>query len=266
MRKIFILSLSFLLLSAKGQITLEHTFDGIGEIIEESVIEEYGHVGYYILNNDICFYTQQWDYLSKKLTVKFYNSDYSLRNSCTFDFSSLQDGRHLLVDFVSQKLFNEDDLLEYVIYDNDFGFTAIYNENKELIKRFDGVRNFFYVWNYMHPIAQYQSKAKLIIHYADKVEIYSLPGTMPNNIENNFGKPTTFSPPYPNPSYSYINLPYKLEEGQTSVMRIFNMNGQLIEAKNIDATFNVIKLNVESYKSGVYIYEYNGVSNKFIVK
>jgi hypothetical protein len=36
--------------------------------------------------------------------------------------------------------------------------------------------------------------------------------------------------------------------------------------KNIDAAFNVIKLNVESYKSGIYIYEYNGISNKFIVK
>jgi hypothetical protein len=141
---------------------------------------------------------------------------------------------------------------------------AIYNENGEVVKQFFDKEDCLY--NFPR-LVQYKDKAKLIVSDGDnKVDIYSLPGTIPNNIQENVGKSTSMQPPFPNPSHSIVNLPYKLEQGQSSKMRIFNINGQLIETKNIDATFNVIKLNVESYKSGTYIYEYNGISNKFIVR
>ena len=94
-------------------------------------------------------------------------------------------------------------------------------------------------------------------------EIYSLPGNMPNSITK-FNSPNT-QMPYPNPINTIINLPYILNDGQTSIMSIFNSNGQLIEQKQIDSVFDKILLNVESYQHGVYVYEYNGISNRFIV-
>jgi hypothetical protein len=62
-----------------------------------------------------------------------------------------------------------------------------------------------------------------------------------------------------------ISLPYKLQQGETSVMRILNTNGQLIETKNIGSDFEQIQLNVSNYRKGMYIYEVNGVSQRFVV-
>ena len=49
-------------------------------------------------------------------------------------------------------------------------------------------------------------------------------------------------------------------------MRISNIQGQLVELKQIDYVFDKIILNVSNYSKGVYIYEVNGVSNKFVVE
>lgn len=246
-------------MSSKGQISLDHTFD-VGRY-------DYSNVWYYIVNDEICYYTQFFDNDSKVLEVKFYNSDYSFRKTCSLNFSS-NSGFDAYVIYVSQKLFNDDDLIEFIVHDpmssgGDNTFVAIYNENEQLIQKFDGAIHITYLDNPM--IFQYQNSAKLIISYTDRTEIYALPGSLPNNIIEGVSK-SLVNPPFPNPSSSVINLPYLLEQGQSSVMRIFNMNGQLIEIKNIDSTFDKIRLNIESYKSGIYIYEYNGVSNKFIVK
>ena len=70
---------------------------------------------------------------------------------------------------------------------------------------------------------------------------------------------------YPNPAKTTINLPYRLKQGETSVMNIYNANGQLMETKKIDFVFDEIQLNVSGYTKGIYFYKVNGVSNKFIV-
>jgi len=258
-KTILFLSLSFLLLSVKTQISLDHTFnlDFVNNFERSRT-----HVEYFILNNEISFYILSQDFDTQITLLKIYNPDFSLRNSCSFDgniFAGIQ------FYFFSQKLFNDDGLIEfvvqYMIESELVSYIVIYNENGEIIRKFSDVS--LYSWP---KVAQYHNQAKLVIQYADKAEIYSLPGTIPNNISENTGKSFSTLPPYPNPSYSYVNLPYRLDAGQTSIMSIYNINGQLIEIKNIDAYFNVIKLNVENYNAGVYIYEYNGISNKFIVE
>ena len=94
-------------------------------------------------------------------------------------------------------------------------------------------------------------------------EIYSLPGSIPSSISKL--ESLNMLPAYPNPTRAIINLPYVLEKGQTAVMRIYNINGQLSDQKEIDSSFDRILLNVESYHPGIYFYEYNGITNKFIV-
>ena len=86
---------------------------------------------------------------------------------------------------------------------------------------------------------------------------------MPNNVSEL--KISDVQSSYPNPSKTIINLPYSLEKGQSAIMKIYKTNGQLIEQKLINSTFNKIRLNVNSYQSGVYIYEFNGISKKFVV-
>lgn len=56
------------------------------------------------------------------------------------------------------------------------------------------------------------------------------------------------------------------EDGETTSMSIYDLNGRLIERFNIGAHFNQVQLNVSSYSPGIYLYEYNGKSNRFIVQ
>jgi hypothetical protein len=97
-----------------------------------------------------------------------------------------------------------------------------------------------------------------------KEEIYLLGGTVPTGIS--LLKSSSTENPYPNPSSSTINIPYELSGGNVAILNIYNSNGQIIETKKIDSYFNEIQLDVSNYKSGIYMYEYNGITNRFIVK
>ena len=94
-------------------------------------------------------------------------------------------------------------------------------------------------------------------------EIYSLPGNPPSGTASPRASVNQY--PYPNPASSTITLPYQLARGEVSAMHIYSLNGQLIETKQIDATFDKILLNVSNYTKGTYLYEVNGTSNIFII-
>ena len=94
-----------------------------------------------------------------------------------------------------------------------------------------------------------------------------------HNMNNSNGTTTSIDPQkqnlnlstFPNPASDYINIGYKLSNQAKTMMNIYNAKGQLIDQKQLNSNENSLKLNVSSYKSGLYLYEYNGVSNKFIV-
>lgn len=94
-----------------------------------------------------------------------------------------------------------------------------------------------------------------------------------HNMNNSNGTSTSIDPrkqnlnlsSFPNPASDYINIGYKLSGQAKTMMNIYNSKGQLIDQKQLNSNENSLKLNVSSYKSGLYLYEYNGVSNKFIV-
>ena len=58
---------------------------------------------------------------------------------------------------------------------------------------------------------------------------------------------------YPNPSDSQINIDYDLEGKKKGVLEIYNMEGQLIEQKNLGDFFDKVMLDVSEYTSGTYI-------------
>jgi hypothetical protein len=70
---------------------------------------------------------------------------------------------------------------------------------------------------------------------------------MPNNVsELNL---SNVKSAYPNPAKTIIVLPYVLEKEQTSMIKIYKLNGQLVEQKQIDSDFDKLFLNVEFYQS-----------------
>ncbi|MBQ5388012.1 MAG: T9SS type A sorting domain-containing protein [Paludibacteraceae bacterium] len=69
---------------------------------------------------------------------------------------------------------------------------------------------------------------------------------------------------YPNPATDLVTLPYDAN-GATS-MKIYDMQGKLVERKFLDKNKQELQLNVKNYPTGMYFFEVNGESNSFIVE
>jgi len=252
---ICIATVSMMLFSQRtnAQINLEHTFEG--------------HIHFTnTISSLYPFYSSHFGdvelYISAFTTqIKLYNPDYSLYKSI-----DLPTGYSLeFTNFFSKGLFNTDGKIEFMAFlannDEGVGKTILYNEDGVILKEFDD--NYDLLLSNIYKINE-QFKLSMYNWRNNTTEIYSLPGTMSNAVPQ-IGS-GIFQPPYPNPANSIITLPYQLKQGEISTMRIYNMNGQLIETKQIDSAFDKILLNVSNYRRGMYLYEVNGESKRFIVK
>lgn len=242
----------------KAQINLEHTFNDNVNFSRANYISSWGDL-------EMFFYVDK-----DNSKIKFYNTDYSLYKTVTITPPSGYKLSSVL--YPSKNLFNTDSKIEFlIIFDaittpeniNDDSLVRIYNENGIMIK--DLGKSYMISYGIYKIGDQYKlSLLKYIypIPVTYKTEIYSLPGDFIGF--DGAINPMT-QPAYPNPANTIINLTYNLNQGETAIMNIYNMNGQLIDQKQIDYSFTEILLNVSSYSSGTYIYEVNGITNKFIV-
>ena len=123
----------------------------------------------------------------------------------------------------------------------------------------------------MYGVIKIGNKPKLVVYHSSIntsqyiYDIYSCSGNYTGNSVKLYESDNQLAP-YPNPTTNIINLPYKLEKGTTNVMNIYTINGQFVESYNLGSDFEMITLDVNNYPKGVYVYEYNGKSNKFIVQ
>lgn len=258
-----------------AQIVLEHTFN-------ESVSFNIGVVnGETNILQDAVTYPENSYYFTEIVEnsyhIKVYNSDYSINTDQSYEFTP-PIGYEVSSVSPSKKLFNADDNYEfmvtlmktsYVSNDNEFFKTILYDINGNVMKDF-GTGNSIVMSPYLFIINNhYKLMVQKTLYSIENgrethTEIYNIPGT---HSSTNISEVRTSKnqSPYPNPANSTITLPYQLKQGEMSVMQIFNINGQLVETKRIDFVFDRILLNVSNYTKGVYIYEVNGVSSRFIV-
>ena len=255
--------INILLLSPiiRAQITLEHTFPSTSSYTN--------YDNGLILVSYLNYYT---NYSTETNQVRIYNEDYSLYKSititppanCSFGGASMFSKAIVTTDdkisfFVTFTNPNETDL-------NLRSNLRLYNEDGVMLKDF----GYSYLFSpTIHLISSGKYRLSLLrgksvnpsISY--DTEIYSLPGNPSTGTAS--PRASEFQHPYPNPANAIITLPYQLKQGEMSVMHIYNINGQLIETKNIDSVFDKIMLNVSNYSKGIYLYEVNGISNKFII-
>lgn len=262
-----VLVVHMLLLSqtAIAQIKLEYTFDEAvswsGKIYMES--DMFPENTYNITK-----------IVENSYVVKIYNADYSLSANNTYQFTPPV-GYKVSSVGMSRKLFNTDNNYEFLVTYERLSYIQgddariqiiLYNQNGGMIKDF-GFGYSLYAFPYLQ-VANNQLRLEVRKYFNGgntiKTEIYSVPGAPPTGTPG--GKVNVSQPPYPNPASAVITLPYKLEQGEISVMNIYNMSGQLIDTKLIDAVFDKILLNVSDYAKGMYIYEVNGVSSRFVVE
>ena len=208
--------------------------------------------------------------------LKIYNENFTPYKSISINRPK---GFSMAISCISEQLFNNDNSIEFICIFSKSSYTdpngsvtkiLLYDENNTIIKDFG---TFNYIASSVYPIHKDNSTClllwgmyytKISSEYKSVFQVYSLPGNLPNNVP--VLKASNIKSAYPNPSNSAIILPYSLENNQNSTMKIFNINGQVVEQVSLSPLFDSIKLNVSSYSSGIYIYEYNGISNQFIIK
>ena len=71
---------------------------------------------------------------------------------------------------------------------------------------------------------------------------------------------------FPNPATSIITLPYQLNGKYTSHINIYDASGHIYTTIPVGSHFNEIKLDVSNYPSGIYFYECEGKTNRFVVQ
>ncbi len=71
---------------------------------------------------------------------------------------------------------------------------------------------------------------------------------------------------YPNPAKDNINIEYDNTSGAPDYLTIFDINGKVINNIPLEASSNILTLNISGYSPGVYIYRLNDESGKFIVR
>lgn len=212
--------------------------------------------------------------------VKIYNLDNSL-------FKTIELGTTDSVKDVSQHIVNTDDKIELMMRHSgasttggaDSSYFYIINEDlQEIFKSEEGWRigNTALDSRIHEDQFMYQTSEgiKLVLEKYNqdtkttKTRIYSLGGSA--TLSNKTASRLEDFKAYPNPSRAIVNIPYSALNGEVITIKVFDLNGKVIETKKADNQFNELRLNISNYAKGAYIYTvenslgaYNG---KFIKK
>ena len=225
-------------MSAQLALRQEHYFDGRMSLCNKLYVVGLDDM-YLIRGNDSLFH--------------IYDSDYSLVH--TFPQEP---------QIVAKNVFTEDGKICVVNVTNENDWWNTYRI--EILKE-DG--EFIQRWGFenqcpMVSLIKIADTYKFVIELPHETYIYSCPGNgeATTSVENVPAKVKRNA--YPNPANELVTLPYEAN-GATS-MKIYDMQGKLVERKFLDKNKQELQLNVKDYPSGMYFFEVNGESNSFVVE
>ena len=158
---------------------------------------------------------------------------------------------------VGKHLFNTDDKIEIGLNVQSYGGfvkTVFINEDGEILFQADG-----YLLSEIYRVGN-ELRFEVINPNQDVLSIYSTNGSY--SAEEMI---VTTQAPFPNPAKNSIALPYAFD-GKTAEMHIYDLQGRLVETLMLSPDNDRVHLNVSNYIPGIYVYEYNGLSQKFIVE
>ena len=229
-----------------AQIELEHVFEGRMYLQYRSYWQQVGMDDYYVIFDD-------------NGSRYVYNINMELVFSAK-DFTNI----------FAKNVFTTDGRICYLAYvENAAGVNYL---NDAIIFDTDGniIKTILNVYTEPYPfLLKMRDGYKLIVYIKNLVtnnyetHIYSCPGNgeTATNVQNVPAKVKRNA--YPNPATDLVTLPYDAN-GATS-MKIYDMQGKLVERKFLDKNKQELQLNVKDYPSGMYFFKVNGESNSFIV-
>lgn len=223
------------------------------------------------------FFETEFDENKNTLSMKTFSNDFSSITTKTFQFPSF-DGYKINRGFIeiSQHIFNNDDEFEFII-----GYQKIIdeqsNENQKLIlvdskgnliKDFGNAHQIY--WG-VHCLYIINSQPYILIdkydtEYYSTIEIYSVPTTVnPNQLKSATISNSTLLA-FPNPAKMFVNLSYNVSGVEDAEMVITDASGRVVERRIVNAMQDNLRLNVANYKRGMYFYEVQGFTGRFIVE
>ena len=244
---VFIISVFvFFASSSPAQISYEHTYTGVSAAYINLPIAGYK---YYVM-----------DVANKQ--CRLYNNDHSLWKTINLSIPA----NYYLCDiqFVTEDLFNSDNLIEmlYVSYNYNTSLayytydTRIVNENGTLLLSMP-----YAGYSYIYP-AETGSKLFMWIYdfsvFPETVNtmVYSIPGQLntltarsPDVLKSSLNSA------YPNPTINEVTIPYFLPSNvEQAELKLYAMNGKIVKSYSIDHTFDSILVKTSELPAGMYIY------------
>lgn len=207
------------------------------------------------------------------ISIDLLRPDFSLYKKVVLPVYDGHEGYYTCIYNVSDKLFNDDDNIEILVFyfdeitGNRKSLVCLVDEDSQFIQEVAAygylpiVCNFFISaeGTYMLSIKGARDDNNGVSHAV--IDLFSLPGTCLSS-EN---EKLPLLNAWPNPGSDCIEIPYQLKTGTSSTMQIYDLKGTLIEQKTLNGPAGRIQLQTSQYQKGVYIYNYDGTSNKFIV-
>ena len=261
-KTLFALMLSFAFVPTFAQATLKHEFrdlthsnygfyhSGFQHSIREYVYEILPEVSYVIPeckeNNILTGFS-------------VYDANFELTKEIPFLLEGIwQSSGVIICAIVGKHLFNTDDKIEIGLCIQSSGAffekTVFINEDGEILFQADG-----FLLSEIYRVGS-ELRFEVINPNQDILSVYSTNGSY--SAEEMI---VTTQAPFPNPAKNSIALPYAFD-GKTAEMHIYDLQGRLVETLMLSPDNDRVHLNVSRYIPGIYVYEYNGLSQKFIVE
>jgi len=185
------------------------------------------------------------------------------------------------VQFVSEKLFNSDNLIElvysytkYVPTETSYFYTyetKLISENGTVLLTIPGAghTNVIEVPGHGKKFLVYEYDYS-VIPYRTYTHVYSLPESATKSAEHTISE-VNLGDAFPNPASEQVNIPVQLPEGiQSGTLELFNVNGLRILSYPITGTTGNLILSAQQLIPGTYIYhlasgQWNSEAKKIII-
>lgn len=213
------------------------------------------------------------DAKNNTLSMNTFSSNFSSVTTKNFQFSSIS-GYEIDDVEITQHIFNNDDEYEFMVrYElkdynssNESNKLILFDSKGNILKDFGSAC--WLEWPNLLYLINNQSYIIVEKGYTENsaLEIYSVPTTVnPNQLKSATISNSTLSA-FPNPAKTFVNLSYNVSGVEDAEMVITDASGRVVERRIVNAMQDNLRLNVANYKRGIYFYEVQGFTGRFIVE
>lgn len=222
------------------------------------------------------FIDRKFDNQKNTLSMNYFSDNFSSIITKTFQFASIdgyeiEEGNDIQI---TQHTFNNDDEFEFMVryelkdYDgsNESSKLILFDSKGNILKDFGSAC--WLDWPNLLYLINNQSYIIIEKGYTENsaIEIYSVPTTVnPNQLKSATISNTTLSA-FPNPAKTFVNLSYNVSGVEDAEMVITDASGRVVERRIVNAMQDNLRLNVANYKRGMYFYEVQGFTGRFLVE